>query len=162
MDTNYFDFVRSATNPLTGSGFLNHLTGAIGVFGSVAPATYVLRVVAPRRDPREGVYHLTGIVAGAPADVTWDVYGDPIDTTSFRAFVDGQWAGGPVHTDANGVFGGSSFEGTMFAPTAPDTVYPAYLLVGTREAAGTPFRLVVSRPGAARPDTIVAVQVTSP
>lgn len=162
MDTNYFDFVRTATNPLTGSGYLNHLTGAIGVFGGVAPVSYVLRVVAPQRDPREGVYHLTGTVAGAPADVTWDVYGDPIDTTSFRAFVDGDWAGDTVHSDANGRFGGSSFEGTMFAPAMPDTAYPAYLLSGTRAAPGTPFRLVVSRPGAAQSDTVVAVQVSSP
>jgi Domain of unknown function (DUF4249) len=162
MDSNYFDYARSATNPLTGTGFINHLDGALGVFGSVAPATWVLKVVAPQRDPREGVYHLTGTVAGAPVDATWDVYGDPIDTTSFRAFVDGQWAGGAVHTDANGDFGGSGWQGEMFAPTVTDTAFPAYLLSGTRAAAGTPFPLVVTRPGAARPDTVVAVQVSSP
>jgi hypothetical protein len=162
MDTNYFDFSRSATNPLTGSGFINHLTGALGVFGSVAPATWVLKVVAPQFDPREGVYRLTGTVAGAPVDVTWDVYGDPIDTTSFRAFVDGQWAGGPLHTDANGEFGGAGFQGTMFAPAAPDTAFASYRLSGTRAAAGTPFPLVVARPGAAQPDTVTAVQVASP
>lgn len=162
MDTNYFDFVRSATNPLTGSGFINHLSGALGVFGSYAPATYVLKVVAPQLDPREGVYHLTGTVAGAAVDVTWDVYGDPIDTTSFRAFVDGQWVGGAVHTDANGYYGGTNWQGTMFAPAVADTAYPAYLLAGTRAAAGTPFPLVVTRPGVAQPDTVVALQVSSP
>jgi hypothetical protein len=162
MDTNYFDFVRSATNPLTGSGFINHLAGAIGVFGSYAPATYELRVVAPQRDPREGLYHLTGSVAGSPVDAMWDVYGDPIDTTSFRAFVDGQWVGGAVHSDANGTYGGTGFQGLMFAPAAPDTAYPAYVLSGTRAASGTPFRLLVTRPGALQPDTLTALQATSP
>jgi len=44
-DTNYYDFVRSRSDPFTGRGFLNHLEGGIGVFGSVAAYTYVLRVV---------------------------------------------------------------------------------------------------------------------
>ena len=44
-DTNYYDFVRSRSDPFTGRGFLNHLEGGIGVFGSVAPYTYYLRVV---------------------------------------------------------------------------------------------------------------------
>lgn len=162
MDTNYFDFVRSATNPLTGTGYLNHLSGAVGVFGSIAPATYELKVVAPQRDPREGLYHLTGSVAGSPVDVTWDVYGDPIDTTSFRAFVDGQWAGGTVHTDANGEFGAGGFQGVMFGPPVADTAYPAFLLSGTRAPVGTPFPLIVTRPGAAPADTIVALQIATP
>jgi hypothetical protein len=44
-DTNYYDFVRSRSDPFTGRGFLNHLEGGIGVFGSVAAYRYVLRVV---------------------------------------------------------------------------------------------------------------------
>lgn len=44
-DTNYYDFVRSRSDPFTGRGFLNHLEGGIGVFGSVAAFTYYLRVV---------------------------------------------------------------------------------------------------------------------
>jgi S1-C subfamily serine protease len=44
-DSNYYDFVRSASDPFTGRGFLNRLEGGIGVFGSVAAYTYYLRVV---------------------------------------------------------------------------------------------------------------------
>jgi len=44
-DTNYYDFVRSRSDPFTGRGFLNHLEGGVGVFGSVATYTYYLRVV---------------------------------------------------------------------------------------------------------------------
>ena len=44
-DTNYYDFVRSRSDPFTGRGFINHLEGGVGVFGSVATYTYYLRVV---------------------------------------------------------------------------------------------------------------------
>jgi Domain of unknown function (DUF4249) len=44
-DTNYYDFVRSRSDPFTGRGFLNHLDGGIGVFGSVEAYTYYIRVV---------------------------------------------------------------------------------------------------------------------
>jgi hypothetical protein len=44
-DTNYYDFVRSRSDPFTGRGFLNHLEGGIGVFGSVEAHTYYLRVI---------------------------------------------------------------------------------------------------------------------
>ncbi len=163
MDTNYFDFVRSFTNPLTGRGFINHLGGALGVFGSVAPLTYELRVTAPQTDPREGVYHLTGRVAGAPVDVTWDVYGDPLLAASFRAFVDGQWLGVPVRTSANGNFGGTNFLGTMFNTTNTDKANPAFFLAGTRPPRGTPFPLLVRPATASGPmDTLTAVQVSGP
>ena len=68
LDTNYFDFTRSITNPLTGRGFINHLSGGIGVFGSIAPVTYELRVTAPQTDAREGIYRFTGNVAGSFVD----------------------------------------------------------------------------------------------
>jgi hypothetical protein len=44
-DSNYYDFVRSRSDPFTGRGFLNRLEGGVGVFGSVAAYTYYLRVV---------------------------------------------------------------------------------------------------------------------
>ena len=44
-DSSYYDFVRSASDPFTGRGFLNRLEGGIGVFGSVEAYTYYLRVV---------------------------------------------------------------------------------------------------------------------
>ncbi|MDH5198652.1 MAG: DUF4249 domain-containing protein, partial [Gemmatimonadota bacterium] len=44
-DTNYYDFVRSRSDPFTGRGFLNRLEGGIGVFGSVETYRYYLRVV---------------------------------------------------------------------------------------------------------------------
>jgi hypothetical protein len=164
MDTNYFDFVRSFTNPLTGRGFINHLTGAVGVFGSMAPLTYELRVTAPQTDLREGVYHLTGRVAGVDVDVTWDVYRDALaGSEGFRAFVDGQWVNGPVRTSANGSFGGMTFRGRMFGPTNIDAAKPTYLLSGARAPRGIPFPVMVSAAtDPATVDTLTAVQVSGP
>ena len=170
LDTNYFDFVRSFTNPLTGRGFINHLTGAVGVFGSIAPLTYELRVTAPQADPREGVYRLTGRVRRVAVDVTWDVYRDALvegeafaSGDGFFAFVDGPWVNGPVRTSANGSFGGTTFMGEMFGPTTIDAPKPAYFLSGTRAPQGVPFSVMVSAAnGSARIDTLTAVQVSGP
>ncbi|HUL48396.1 MAG TPA: DUF4249 family protein [Gemmatimonadales bacterium] len=169
MDTNYYDFFRSATNPLTGRGFINHLNGAVGVFGSVAPLGYELRVVAPQTDPREGIYHLTGHVAGIAVDVTWNAYREPLVSgatfdqgDAFCAFVDGQWVGGPIRTSANGSFPDSTWVGRMFGPTHTDAANPTYVLTGIRAAKGVPFKLTVRPVVGTRVDTVSAVQVSGP
>lgn len=55
VDTNYFDYYRSANDPFTGSGLIDHLDGGRGVFGSVAAIrTSRLEVVAPIDEPGEG------------------------------------------------------------------------------------------------------------
>jgi uncharacterized protein DUF4249 len=171
LDTNYFDFVRSGTNPLTGRGFLNHLSGAIGVFGSVSPFTYELRVTAPQRDPREGVYRISGGLAGVAVDVTWDVYRDIQKSQGqdegqgdgFSAFVDGAWVDGPVRTSANGSFRGTTFMGEMFGPTSRPNTKPAYVLSGTRPQQGTPFAMEVSvTSDPLTTYTLTAVQVSGP
>jgi hypothetical protein len=180
MDTNYFDFVRSSTNPLTGQGFINHLNGAIGVFGSVASVPFQLKVTAPQTDPREGLYQMNGRVRGVSVNVTWDVYRDPLahDSTAFEqgdgffAFVDGTWVGGPLHTSVNGSFPGSAFIGQMFGDsTAPpaytgiplDSPDSTYHFFGARAAPHTPFPVLVT-PGAVfgAGDSVSVVQTSSP
>jgi Domain of unknown function (DUF4249) len=37
VDANYYDYYRRASDPLTGSGPIMRLTGAVGVFGSIVP-----------------------------------------------------------------------------------------------------------------------------
>jgi hypothetical protein len=162
LDTNYFDFTRSITNPLTGRGFINHLSGGVGVFGSIAPATYELRVTAPQTDAREGVYRFTGEVAGSAVGVTWDVYRDALSATRIRAFVDGRWAGDSVRTSANGNFTGDLFRGTMFNSPAAGRPTVRYTLVGTRAAPGTPFPVTVRSTATGSVDTVTAVQISGP
>src|SRR6185436_10377173 len=43
-DSNYFDYVRSLSDPITGRGYLNYLRGGVGVFGSVDVDKYMLRI----------------------------------------------------------------------------------------------------------------------
>ncbi len=62
VDTNLFEFTRSGNDPFTGSGFINTLTGALGVFGGVAPVNRTYEVVADSNHPFEGRYRLSGRV----------------------------------------------------------------------------------------------------
>ena len=58
VDTNYFDYYRSGSDPFTGSGLINRLEGGIGLFGSYVPVVRrVVDVVANEDDPIEGTYH---------------------------------------------------------------------------------------------------------
>jgi hypothetical protein len=95
-DTNYFDYARSRNNEFTGRGFINRLTGGIGVFGSAVSATSRVWVVADMDDPREGLFHLTGMIVGDPDTVTIDaqlrVYLHRAGTTGeASAFLEGEY-----------------------------------------------------------------------
>ena len=91
-DTNYFDFTRSSNNEFTGRGFINRLTGGIGVFGSAVAATSRVWVVADTHDPREGLYYLTGQVGTVPIDAELRVYlHRQAEESEASAFLQGQW-----------------------------------------------------------------------
>jgi hypothetical protein len=148
-DTNYYDFARSFSDPFTGRGFINRLTGGIGVFGSVDSRSYGLRAVADVDDPREGVYRVTGTVDGKAVDVTLELYLDQRPRDRFGAFVVGTWAGAPVTTSAAGRFGGSNGDpDSLNASFNDDEAIPAdasvqWRLHGRRPARGTSFSLDV-------------------
>lgn len=145
-DTNYYDFLRSRNNPFSGQGFINHLTGGIGVFGSVDARTDTLRVVADIDDPREGAYHLTGTLDGTPVDLHLALYLDPLAPgPGFSAFTTGSWVDGPLDTSVDGRFAGDTLLATLQEP--PDTTGPRYDFQGPRSSQGTAFDLTVSRDG---------------
>ena len=68
MDTNFFDFFRTANDPFTGSGFANRLEGGLGVFGAMAPVSRTYDVVADIDHPWEGRYRLMTNMAGGSDD----------------------------------------------------------------------------------------------
>lgn len=107
-DTNYYDFVRTRSDPLTGRGFLNHLEGGLGVFGAVEAQSWVLHVTAPQTDAREGQYRLSGSRGGQPVDLVFDLFLDDLASNSsqdaFSAFVSGALDGGAVQRSADGYF----------------------------------------------------------
>lgn len=172
-DSSYFDFVRSRSEPFTGRGFINRLDGGIGVFGSVEAETQVLRVVADVDDPREGVYHITGMPRGVSVDISLELY---LNGPFFcSAFVDGAWLEGPVRQSGGGFFyptstapesPRNSFEFRFFGPRTDSIAPRVYTLRGTRSADGTPFEVELLEFAAGRnqplPDTLMAQQIRGP
>lgn len=164
-DTSYYDFLRSRSDPFTGRGFINHLTGGIGVFGSVETVSYLLRVVAPVDDPREGVYRLTGVVDTVNVDVTLELYLDEVERDQFSAFVRGAWLGGAANLSGDGSFDPTGELRFYFNVSAPDTLTGgSYVLRGTPKSGGTPFPLELRGfiPGQrdALVDTLTAQQIS--
>jgi hypothetical protein len=73
-DTNYFDHVRTASDPFTGSGYLNHLEGGIGVFGAVAPINRTVAVRGTVDHPYEGRYALHARLGTDSLEGTVELY----------------------------------------------------------------------------------------
>ncbi len=112
-DQNYFDFVRSSNGEISGTGFLNHLDGGVGVFGNLVASTAILRVVAEADDPREGLFRMQGTIRGADVDLLWEPYLSVTgnDTTYFSAFIEGQWfLPGVLDESAHGFFVGNQMQ----------------------------------------------------
>lgn len=148
MDSNYYDFVRSFSDPLTGRGFLNHLDGGVGVFGAVEAQQWRLRVTGPQTDPREGRYRLTGSFGGDPVDLELDVYLEPLATSDvwamYAAFIDGSLAGGTVRRSGQGYFvvDGPDRGLMVFQFTLPDGPgLQFYQFMGFPAPGGAPFEV---------------------
>jgi len=167
-DTNYYDFARSFSDPFTGRGFINRLTGGIGVFGSVDSRSYGLRVVADVDDPREGAYRVTGTLEGRTVDVVLDLYLDQRPRGRFGAFVAGTWAGRVAMTSAAGRFGGSNGDPDSLTasfnvePTPADSTVQ-WRIRGRRPGQGSSFPLeVVGFGSGLLRGQVTAVQVSGP
>jgi hypothetical protein len=151
-DTNYYDFVRSFSNPLTGRGFINHVQGGIGVFGSVLTSERSVRVIDNQDDEREGLYRISGTLDSVDVGIILDLYLQPFRRHGeFSAFVDGTWVHGPVSTSADGQYeyaaaaarsGRGNFE-AMFA-TVSENGRVAYLISGSPSRASDPFQALVT------------------
>ena len=169
-DSNYFDFARSRSNQYTGRGFLNRLSGGIGVFGSLAATSTMLKVVGEFDDPRDGVYRLQGEIQGVNVDVTLTAYAVRTeDSTEFSAFLDGDWlqiqfgAWRPWYVESRSVDGtwiGEAFSIVMYQPIVD--VKPSMirlLLRGTRKPAES-FGVGVSHSTALHSDTLGTLTAT--
>lgn len=123
-DQNFYDQLRSGNSPLTGRGFINHLDGGYGYFGSMTAARNNLRVIGNTDDPREGVYDVSGTVEGVAVSVEWELYlnSGATDTEDpFSSFVFGEWVLGPYDAYIIGNFTGTSFTTFIAQPTGNRT-----------------------------------------
>lgn len=173
-DTNYYDFVRSRTDPFTGRGFINHLQGGIGVFGSVDAYRYTLRVTADVDDPREGLYRLQGQLDGRDVDLEMELYLDPLAHGEFSAFLVGTWYYGSLirffNESADGSFqtepgGGETLVAQFVTPAAPG-LPEDWWLSARRPAPGQSFPVNVTGRTAdgtvVVAGTVTATQVSGP
>jgi hypothetical protein len=155
-DTNYFDFARSRNNEFTGRGFINRLTGGVGVFGSLVATSTPLKVIGEFDDEREGVYRLQGQVQGIDVDAELTVYlARSVEDAEFSAFLDGDWvttAGGPGGAEiwvsvqlesksVDGNFQDQSLFVVLYQPAFERTM--RQVLRGIR-LAGIPFRVTMA------------------
>ena len=113
-DQNYFDYSRSRNNSFTGRGFINRLTGGIGIFGSLVASSTHAKAVGDVDDPREGPYTLRGIFNETTIELDWDLYlALPNDSTEFSAFVVGSWLFRDIDMSVDGYFAGNEFTGVI-------------------------------------------------
>ena len=66
VDSNYYDWFRTHSNAISGTGLISRVRGGIGVFGSLVRLRFDdLHVVAPQTEPEAGTFQ----IAGTPAEV---------------------------------------------------------------------------------------------
>jgi hypothetical protein len=140
-DSNYFDFSRSRNNKFTGHGFINHLSGGIGLFGSLVASSTMMHAVGNFDDAREGVYRLVGSFGDSVAvDLDWELYvARNAESTELSAFVEGSWANHEIRTSVDGHFLGEEFS-AVIVDTLGTTVRNDTLL-GVR-LAGEPWQVI--------------------
>lgn len=64
VDSNYYDWFRTHSNAISGTGLINRVRGGIGVFGSLVRLRFDdLQVVAPQAEPEAGAYRFVGTPA---------------------------------------------------------------------------------------------------
>jgi hypothetical protein len=174
-DTSYYDFARSQSNEYTGRGFINRLTGAVGVFGSLVATSTPLRVIGELSDERDGVYRLQGAARGIDIDAELSVYlARDVENAEFSGFLDGAWASYVAGPGGSRVWGAIELESFSVDGTYDDQlltvvfVQPGYMenvrvvLRGLR-IAGTPFRMTMadsSALGTTPLGTLTATQLT--
>lgn len=143
MDDHFFDFERSANMELSGRGFVNHLVGGMGVFGSLVAAANELKVVSDLDDDREGGYRMVGSVQGVDVDISLELYvataGE--DTTDMAAFVQGAWVLGELDTSVDGFFRSGEMILTIYQLDPTDTDVVLAVLLSGQTGSGNSFTL---------------------
>ena len=155
-DANYFDFARSANNPYTGRGFINRLSGGVGVFGSLVSTSTPLKVIGESDDAREGVYRLQGTVQGIDVDAALSVYlARSVASSELSAFLDGTWVtttegpGGAlvwtsVQVDSRSVDGSFDDQFLTVVIMQPDAYGAMRQLLRGVRLEGAPFRVTMA------------------
>ncbi len=61
VDSNYYDWFRTHSNTISGTGLINRVAGGVGVFGSLVRLRFdEYHVVAPQTEPEAGMFQFVG------------------------------------------------------------------------------------------------------
>lgn len=77
VDSNYYDWFRTHSNTISGTGLINRVRGGIGVFGSLVRLRFDdFHVIAPQSEPEAGMFAFVGTAAeeGAARFLTLELY----------------------------------------------------------------------------------------
>ena len=131
MDTNVYDYFRSASDDFSGVGLINHLSGGLGVFGSVSTVMRQIVDVTQddRGDPIEGTYTLR--LGGASATPhTLRFYLDAKGATAGSDdALSGYWLRGSNPVVRGGITGtrnGTNISFRAFDPRSTDAVFAGW------------------------------------
>ena len=150
IDRNYFDQLRTGNDDFTAGGYLNHLEGGIGVFGSVAPIIRTVVVRAAVDHPYEGRYALRMLVGADSLVGEMELYvtrdlAEPLYVSAIVTGVTGPASASPVtplaEAEASGEVGGGQISmrivenGTWRRGTIEGAFEPAGTSTGVVRAA---------------------------
>jgi hypothetical protein len=143
LNDHFFDYERTANMHLSGRGFVNHLEGGMGVFGSVVASANEVKVVSDLDDEREGGYRMTGLVGGVAVNIALELYvaaaGE--DTTNMAAFVEGDWVLGDLDTSADGFFHGGTMALIIYQVDQLDPDLVSAVMLSGSTGSGDSFTL---------------------
>jgi hypothetical protein len=128
VDTNLYDYYRSANDPFSGVGLIDHVEGGLGVFGSAAVIERrVLGVTQdPSGDPLEDTFTRRDSAPDEYPRALHFYRESSASTTDSHEVISGYYISGPAGSPVRGpllvtiTFGGS-FDVQMFAPGTTTT-----------------------------------------
>ena len=142
VDRNYFDQMRTGNDDFTAGGYLNHLDGGIGVFGSVAPVSRTVVVRAAVDHAYEGRYALRmladadSLVGEVELYVTRDL-SEPLQVSAIVTGVSGPAASGRLTPLAEAESGGEVTAGQLSLRIVENGTLERGTLEGAFDPAGT-------------------------
>jgi hypothetical protein len=121
VDSNFFDYYRTNSDPFTGSGIISRLNGALGMFGSMVTLNSgTVTVVADQTEPIEGRFRVTVATGDATSFVsTINLYIEsPPAKGETTVALSGRYTTGGPNPRTDGIIGRMNGNSVSFAVLA--------------------------------------------
>lgn len=126
VDSNFYDYYRTANDPFTGAGIISRVTGGLGLFGSITSInTGTISVVADQTQPIEGRFRLVpgSSDINTPTLLTLYIESEPARPELATA-ISGRFSTGTTQARIDGILG------TVYDNTSVTLVFIANQLAG--------------------------------